>query len=106
MVSEGTAGLMEISLHKDGRQIKNIRFMREEWEDLVRQIILSESEDEPYTDPILVVVARYRRLHNAGANCTPIANLLETIAQIREDPDGFVRKEKLEKMMEIVVKIP
>ena len=103
IITEGTAGLMEISLQKCGREIKSVRFMKPEWDSLVEQITISVPTN---ANPIDVVTARYRRLHNAGCNCTPLAQLLETVAQIKEDPDGFVQKEKLEGMMAIVVRKP
>jgi hypothetical protein len=100
-------GVIEISLHKNGTKIKSFSLFQAEWEDLLDQIagsFVARDTRGPYNDPILVVIAKYRRLHNAGCNCTPLAALLEVIEQIREDPDEFVRKEKLEQMMEIVVR--
>jgi len=106
-INKSTNGAVEISLHKNGKQIKSLQLFRDEWEDLLDQIagsFVARDVHGPYNDPILVMIAKYRRLHNAGSNCTPVAALLEVAERIREDPDGFVQKEKLEGMMEIVAR--
>jgi hypothetical protein len=99
IISEGTAGLMEIELVRGDRVLKSIRFMAEEWEDLKRQISQPTKKE---IEPINVAIAKYRRLHNSGANCTPIPALLDDLRRIKEDPEDVVEREKLQKMMEVV----
>jgi hypothetical protein len=95
-ITEGTAGLMEVSLEKNGRTLKSIRFMSDEWEDLVRQI------SKRHIEPVDVLMAKYQRLHNVGANCTPIAQLLDAIRDAKENPAGMVEREQLQQMMEVI----
>ena len=94
IISEGTGGLMVIELVKGDRLLTQIRFMQEEWEDLVKQ--LSKKDIEPMD----VVIAKFRRLHNSGVNCIPIPSLLESIRDAKADPKGMIERESLQTMME------
>jgi hypothetical protein len=47
-------------------------------------------------------MAKYQRLHNVGANCTPIAQLLDAIRDAKENPAGMVEREQLQQMMEVI----
>jgi hypothetical protein len=98
VISEGTGGLMVIELIKNGRALRSMRFMSDEWEDLVKQIASTKHT----TEPIDVLMAKYRRLHNAGMNCTPLAQLLESMRDAKEDPEGMIEREQLQKMMEVI----
>lgn len=108
-------GITTVELVRSGRLLKSMKFMAEEWNDLVNQIA-SNKPDPTKTawnntvdqissigpDPMKVVIAKYQRLHNAGVNCTPIPALLESLRAIRNDPEAIIKKEKLETMMEVV----